>query len=288
MVNNRFKIPAPTTRSLRVFNYCAGVVFVLSTASSFYQLGMSIERQPASASTGLLPMAILWQLAIGIALFLPIRERRRAQLLEEHRAVLAAGKASPYVEDRPICMPVHISILCGVAAFVLPPLAIVVTVPVGLIAGMIAIGKGKMKGWLGVGLAFAGVGLGMFLYNRALPPGTMATRSIEVNHGRLGFTHAVGEAAARQAGEHLVQAGFFDGREVYAEIAIVRDVYQVRICVQPGAEKNPDFVGWAEAFAHELSTQVFGSRKTEVHLCDSQLTVLRVVRASAAAGESAS
>lgn len=100
---------------------------------------------------------------------------------------------------------------------------------------------------------------------------------LEFNGGELYHTRRVTRAEARRLGEYLAKEGFFDGSHKTVQLDRGGGAYQVRCVVKKGVDTDPVMVEVFRAMAAQLSRDVFGGSRVEVHLCDTNLLTLRVV-----------
>jgi hypothetical protein len=97
------------------------------------------------------------------------------------------------------------------------------------------------------------------------------------NGGDLYYVSSVKETEAKKLGEYLTQGGFFDGSPISVQIQKSRDIWEFRMVVKQGYEKDEKIVEDMKEVAAELSKNVFEGAPVNVHLCDSQFKTLRVV-----------
>ena len=102
-------------------------------------------------------------------------------------------------------------------------------------------------------------------------------KRLEYKGSSLFYTSVVMEAEARKLGDYLLEAGFFQkGNPGTVQITKKDDVYQFRIVVKEGTEKDMEFIKTAGLFAASLSRDVFDKKHVEIHLCDKELETLIV------------
>jgi len=95
----------------------------------------------------------------------------------------------------------------------------------------------------------------------------------------LYYTDKVTEAEADAVGEYLKEQGFTEGEDTKTvQLTKEGDTYQFRMVVKEGYEKDEEYIAIAEAFAYNLSEVVFEGKEVEVHLCDTKLETLKVVK----------
>lgn len=100
---------------------------------------------------------------------------------------------------------------------------------------------------------------------------------LEYNGSELYYTKNVTEAEAKKLGDFLVKGEFFGDNKGTVQLDKSGETYQFRIVVREGLDKDEKYLAVVPSFANELSKNVFNGSKVEIHLCDSQLTTLRVV-----------
>lgn len=95
----------------------------------------------------------------------------------------------------------------------------------------------------------------------------------------LYYTDKVTEAEADALGKFLQDEEFTDGSDTKTvQLTKEGDVYQFRLVVKEGYEKDEDYIAIAEAFAGQISENVFEGKEVEIHLCDDKLKTLKVVK----------
>jgi hypothetical protein len=97
------------------------------------------------------------------------------------------------------------------------------------------------------------------------------------NGGDLYYTSSVKETEARKLGEYLTQGGFFDGSPISVQIQKSRDIWEFRMVVKQGYEKDEKVAEDMKGVAAELSKNVFEGALVDIHLCDPYFKTLRVV-----------
>ncbi|MCX5657233.1 MAG: hypothetical protein NTZ48_03270 [Candidatus Omnitrophica bacterium] len=98
------------------------------------------------------------------------------------------------------------------------------------------------------------------------------------NGGSLFYTSAVTESETRKLGDYLLKAGFFQkGKRGTVQLNKEAEIYQFRMVVRKGLEKDMEFFRTAGLFAAELSRGVFEGKPLEIHLCDDKLKTIQVV-----------
>jgi hypothetical protein len=100
---------------------------------------------------------------------------------------------------------------------------------------------------------------------------------LEFNGGELYYTRAVSEAEAKKLGDYLVKAKFYDGNPKTVQLTKTGSVFEVRMVVKPGVDRDPHYLKVSQAVCAELSANVFDNAEVKVHLCDDRLNTLRVV-----------
>jgi hypothetical protein len=95
----------------------------------------------------------------------------------------------------------------------------------------------------------------------------------------LYYTDKVTESEADAVGKYLKEQGFTEGDETKTvQLTKEGDTYQFRMVVKEGYEKDEEYIAIAEAFAYNLSKDVFEGKEVEIHLCDAKLETLKVVK----------
>ncbi|MDD3741187.1 MAG: hypothetical protein PHH30_08095 [Bacteroidales bacterium] len=95
----------------------------------------------------------------------------------------------------------------------------------------------------------------------------------------LYYTDKVTEAEADLVGKYLQEQGFTEGDDTKTvQLTKEGDIYQFRMVVKEGYEKDEDYILIAETFAYNLSKDVFDGEEVEIHLCDTKLETLKVVK----------
>ncbi len=98
------------------------------------------------------------------------------------------------------------------------------------------------------GLCFAVIGVAKLCNGLVLLTGaTKYGAVLKVNQADLYYTTAVSKADAQALGDYLVQAKFFDGRQLSVQLTKEGQTLQVRFPVKPGFEKD-------EAYAASVGT----------------------------------
>jgi hypothetical protein len=105
-------------------------------------------------------------------------------------------------------------------------------------------------------------------------PGTKLT----YKKGELYYTGNVTEADAKKVGEYFLKVGYFVDEEEHAvQLDKAGDTYQVRMVVKEGIDKEEKYVPMFREVANEISKDLLGGSKVEVHLTDSKLKTLKVI-----------
>lgn len=100
---------------------------------------------------------------------------------------------------------------------------------------------------------------------------------LDFNGGELYYTKNTTEADAKKLGDYLVKGKYFDGEKKTVQLDKSGDTYQVRMVVKEGTEKDEKNVALFQVIANDISKNVFGGAKTEIHLCDDHLKTQKVV-----------
>lgn len=98
--------------------------------------------------------------------------------------------------------------------------------------------------------------------------GDMYGEKLEFNKGELYFTEKVTKDEANKLGNFLIENKFFDGNEKSVQLNKVGNVYQFRMVVKEGSDKDSTIIGYAKLFALLMSMQVFDNQKVVVHFTD--------------------
>ena len=131
------------------------------------------------------------------------------------------------------------------------------------------------------GLCFSVVGVAKLCNGLVLLTGTTKYGAVlKVNQSDLYYTTAVSKTEAEALGDYLVQAKFFDGRQLSVQLTKEGQTLQVRFPVKPGFEKDEAYAASVGVAAEELSQKVFRGQPVEIDLCDSELKTLRTVPAA--------
>lgn len=99
----------------------------------------------------------------------------------------------------------------------------------------------------------------------------------EFNGVQLFYKPEITEAQADALGKYLIASGFADGKKKTVQITKPKDVYQFRMVVAQGYEKDEEYADIVKKFAGLISEDVFSRQKVEIHLCDKYLKTLRVI-----------
>jgi hypothetical protein len=93
----------------------------------------------------------------------------------------------------------------------------------------------------------------------------------------LYHTDNVTDAEADILGNYLVSQKFADGKAKTVQLTKSGNTYQFRFVVKEGMDKDAGFAKTSKFFGSMLSAQVFNGAPVEVHLCDDQLSTLKVL-----------
>jgi hypothetical protein len=104
-----------------------------------------------------------------------------------------------------------------------------------------------------------------------------------VNGLELYHTAAITDAQVDSLGSYLVATHFANGQAKTAQIAKSGTTYQFRFVVNPGVEKDPDYIKNSKVYGADISAGAFGGAPVELHLCDKYLNTLVVVPMDSAA-----
>jgi hypothetical protein len=136
--------------------------------------------------------------------------------------------------------------------------------------------------WLALGLVigfsviWAGI-LGYMEYAKSTT-GDVWGKKLTFNGGDLYYAPPVKEIEAKKLGEYLTQGKFFDGSPKSVQIKKRGDIWEFRMVVKQGYEKDEKLIENMKEVAAELSENVFGGGPVDIHLCDSSLKTRRVVK----------
>ena len=101
---------------------------------------------------------------------------------------------------------------------------------------------------------------------------------LEFNDNELYYTPSVSEREAYRLGEYLVDGGFFDSNSsLSVQLDKTGNTYEFRMVIKKGIEKDEEFIQIAKIFANDLSEYVFNGFNVDIHLCDENLSTIRVV-----------
>jgi len=106
--------------------------------------------------------------------------------------------------------------------------------------------------------------------------GPDAGTRLTFNGGELYYTSSVTQAEANKLGRYLVSEGFFNGNMKTVQLNKAGSTYEFRMVIKKGLEKDEEFIQIAKQMCVELE-QLFGGRDVDIHLCDENLTTLRVI-----------
>lgn len=91
------------------------------------------------------------------------------------------------------------------------------------------------------------------------------------------YTPEVKEADARRLGNYLSGAGLFqENNPGTTQIAKTDGAYQFRMVVKEDKD-DPEFLKTVAVFAAQISRDVFGGERVEIHLCDNDFKTMRSV-----------
>jgi hypothetical protein len=107
--------------------------------------------------------------------------------------------------------------------------------------------------------------------------GGLEANKLTFNGGDLYYAPPVKEAEAKKLGEYLTRGKFFDGSPKSVQIEKSGNIWEFRMVVKQGYEKDEKVVENMKEVAAELSKNVFEEAPVDVHLCDPYFKTLRVV-----------
>lgn len=132
---------------------------------------------------------------------------------------------------------------------------------------------------LGLVIGFLVIWMGIVGYvaYEAFTAAGLSGNKLTFNGGDLYYASSVKQTEAKKLGEYLTQGGFFDGSPKSVQIQKSGDIWEFRMVVKQGYEKDKKFVEDIKEVAAELSKHVFGGALVDIHLCDPYFKTLRVV-----------
>ena len=133
------------------------------------------------------------------------------------------------------------------------------------------------KPWLApLGIA-AGLACALLVLVGAVTGGFNSEKQLVFNNGELHYVLPVTDAEANRFGEFLLANHVFNGDRKTVEIKKVGSVYQFRMVVNKGTEKDEKYASICKMFCGEISRSVFGGAPVTIHLCDDHLNTVRVI-----------
>ena len=101
---------------------------------------------------------------------------------------------------------------------------------------------------------------------------------LEFNDNELYYTPSVSEREAYRLGEYLVDGGFFNSNSsLRVQLDKTGNTYNFRMVIKKGIEKDEEKIEIMKILAMELSENVFNGFNVDIHLCDENLSTIRVV-----------
>jgi hypothetical protein len=101
---------------------------------------------------------------------------------------------------------------------------------------------------------------------------------LEFNDNELYYTPSVSEREAYRLGEYLVDGGFFKSNSsARVQLDKTGNTYNFRMVIKKGIEKDEENIEIMKNIAMELSENVFNGFNVDIHLCDENLSTIRVV-----------
>ena len=128
---------------------------------------------------------------------------------------------------------------------------------------------------IGFVVIWAGI-VGYVEYEASTTAGVWGNK-LTFNGGDLYYTSSVKEAEATKLGEYLTQGEFFDGSPKSVQIKKSGDIWEFRVVVKQGYEKDEKNVEIFKKIAVTLSKDLFKGVPVDIHLCDPYFKTLRVV-----------
>ena len=113
-------------------------------------------------------------------------------------------------------------------------------------------------------------------------PNDFGKKLIFSENNELYYTEAVTVEEAQALGDYLVQQEFFanDGNLRSIQLNKTGNTYEFRMIVKKGLEQDQNVIESMEFLASDLSSNVFNNEDLDVHLCDENFEILRVVLAN--------
>lgn len=103
-------------------------------------------------------------------------------------------------------------------------------------------------------------------------------KKVQLNNKiQLFYAEAITVKEAASLGEYLEKNWKDQGYAVSIQLAKNGNMYQFRVPVKKGLERDPDCIRLYKQFAKSLSKHVFHRAAVEIHLCDQQFATLSVV-----------
>ncbi len=101
---------------------------------------------------------------------------------------------------------------------------------------------------------------------------------LEFGKGELYYKAPVSKELANKLGNFLLESGFF-GNENAVSVQLLKenDVYQFRMVVQEGKEKDESLTDVFKLFGSQIAEAVLDGAKLEYHLCDKYFKTLKVI-----------
>ena len=138
-------------------------------------------------------------------------------------------------------------------------------------------GTSRLALGLAIGFVVIWGGILGYVEYEASTKGGLEGNKLTFNGGDLYYASSVKETEAKKLGEYLTQGGFFDGSPKSVQIQKSGDIWEFRMVIKQGYEKNEEFAENMKEVAAELSKNVFGGALVDIHLCDPYFKTLRVV-----------
>jgi hypothetical protein len=138
-------------------------------------------------------------------------------------------------------------------------------------------GTSRLALGLVVGFIVIWAGIMGYVAYEAFKGADLSGERLTFNGGDLFYAPSVKEAEAKKLGKYLVQGGFFDGSPKSVQIQKNGGIWEFRMVVKQGYEKDEKVVEDMKEVAAELSKNVFEGALVDIHLCDPYFKTLRVV-----------
>lgn len=121
--------------------------------------------------------------------------------------------------------------------------------------------------------------LGLPLLSVMLGACGLLNAGTELNVGNIQVFYKAPTTAdeAMRMAEFLKDNGWGEDNEVTVQLTRQGETYEVHVVVKKGIEQDPEYIASFKLLGDELSSEVFGDAKVDVHLADDYLNTIRVV-----------